>query len=95
MNRDNISLRLPEQEEEEEPDFTMYLMDISYFSGKLETYFRWQGLRWRRVEATWSQLARLKLAAGTSQVPLVWDHVAGEWLRDTTAIMDHLEQAGR
>ena len=43
MNEDHISLKLPrEKEESEEKEFTMYVMDISYFSGKLECYFNFQ-----------------------------------------------------
>ena len=49
MNEDHISLKLPpekekekESEESEEKEFTMYVMDISYFSGKLECYFNFQ-----------------------------------------------------
>ena len=44
VNHDHISLKLPEKEgeKERETNFKMYVMDISYFSGKLETYFRYQ-----------------------------------------------------
>ena len=43
MNRDHISLKLPKEERESgEDEFTMYVMDISYFSGKLECYFNYQ-----------------------------------------------------
>ena len=46
MNEDHISLKLPrekeDKEESEEKEFTMYVMDISYFSGKLECYFNFQ-----------------------------------------------------
>ena len=43
MNRDHISLKLPQDERgESEEEFTMYVMDISYFSGKLESYFNYQ-----------------------------------------------------
>ena len=45
MNKDHISLKLPREEgerEEKEDEFTMYVMDISYFSGKLESYFNYQ-----------------------------------------------------
>ena len=43
MNEDHISLKLPpEKEEKESEEFTMYVMDISYFSGKLECYFNFQ-----------------------------------------------------
>ena len=49
MNEDHISLKLPREkekvkEESEEKEFTMYVMDISYFSGKLECYFNFQVL---------------------------------------------------
>ena len=44
MNSDHISLKLPLKEEgkSEEDEFTMYVMDLSYFSGKLECYFNYQ-----------------------------------------------------
>ena len=46
MNEDHISLKLPREKDEkdqmEEKEFTMYVMDISYFSGKLECYFNFQ-----------------------------------------------------
>ena len=43
MNRDHISLKLPREERESgEDEFTMYVMDLSYFSGKLECYFNYQ-----------------------------------------------------
>ena len=46
MNKDHISLKLPrvkdKENESEEKEFTMYVMDISYFSGKLECYFNFQ-----------------------------------------------------
>ena len=42
MNEDHISLKLPREKEKEEKEFTMYVMDISYFSGKLECYFNFQ-----------------------------------------------------
>ena len=42
MNEDHISLKLPREKEKEEKEFTMYVMDISYFSGKLECYFNFK-----------------------------------------------------
>ena len=44
MNSDHISLKLPLKGERksEEDEFTMYVMDLSYFSGKLECYFNYQ-----------------------------------------------------
>jgi len=94
MNRDHISLVLPRDKEEkqEDTDFTLYVMDLSYFSGKMEAYFRYQDLNWDRVEPSLSALGSIKLKSGTSQVPLVWDSKAGLWLRDTTYIMQYLEE---
>jgi len=94
MNRDHISLKLPREEgesDEREEEFTMYVMDLSYFSGKLECYFNYQGLKWGREEPSWVELGKLKHQAGTSQVPLVRDNIEGAWLRDTTSIIHHLE----
>mgnify|MGYP007045164530 CR=1 FL=1 len=31
-----------EEKKSEEDEFTMYVMDLSYFSGKLECYFNYQ-----------------------------------------------------
>ena len=43
MNKDHISLKLPREEREsKEDEFTMFVMDVSYFSGKLECYFNFQ-----------------------------------------------------
>ena len=43
MNKDHISLKLPRDERErKEAEFTMFVMDVSYFSGKLECYFNFQ-----------------------------------------------------
>ena len=39
----HISLKLPRDEREsKEGEFTMFVMDVSYFSGKLECYFNFQ-----------------------------------------------------
>ena len=91
---DHISLKLDQdrQNQPSNPDFVLYLMDLSYFSGKLETYFRYQDFNFRRVEPLLSQLGEIKKETGTSQVPLVYDKKRGEWLRDTTYIIEHMER---
>ena len=37
-------------------DFILYVMDISYFSGKMELYCRYKELNFMRVEPTFSEL---------------------------------------
>jgi hypothetical protein len=35
---------------------TAFVMDVSYFSGKLEAYLRYQGIAYDRVEVGWRRL---------------------------------------
>jgi glutathione S-transferase len=83
--------------DEKERDFKLLVMDVSYFSGKLESYFRYKELSFDRVEPTLRELAQIKEKfTGTMQVPLVFDSRAGtkeeeRWLRDTTPIIEYLE----
>ena len=39
------------------PGYRVYLMDVSYFSGKLEAYLRYKEIPFERVEVGWRQLA--------------------------------------
>jgi len=91
---DHISLKLDEDrlKDHTNPDFYLYLMDLSYFSGKLEMYFRYQDFNFKRVEPPLTELGEIKKETGTSQVPLVLDNKRGEWLRDTTYIIQHMEK---
>jgi len=90
---DHISLKLPnkEQENKADPDFLLYVMDLSYFSGKLEAYFRYQDFNFKRIEPLVSELAEIKKETGTSQVPLVFDNIKKQWLRDTTYVIEYME----
>ena len=99
---DHISLKLEKKtvendidKEDHNPDYLLYLLDISYFSGKLESYFRYQDLGFARVEPKISELGDIKKLTGTSQVPLVFDNVNKTWLRDTTYIIQHFEDEGK
>lgn len=73
--------------------YELYLMDVSYFSGKLESYFNFSELGYIRIEATLNELAEIKLNhCGMAQVPLVYDRKEKIWLRDSTSIILHLEK---
>ena len=39
-----------------EPRFTLNVMNMSYFSGKLECYFRYKEIPYVRNEVSWSSL---------------------------------------
>ncbi len=74
------------------PPYRLYVLDVSYFSGKLEAYFRWKEIPFERIEATWRQInTRLLPHTGIARVPLV-QTPDGTWLQDTTPIIDWLEQ---
>lgn len=67
-------------------------MDISYFSGKLECYFNFKELEYRRLEPSLAELERIgREHTGSSQVPLVYDSLTDTWLRDTTPIIERFE----
>ncbi len=85
--------------QEAPPDFKLYVMDISYFSGKLECYLRFKDVHFKREEPTLARLAAIGArCTGSAQVPLLEDlrplrAGAGSsvWLRDTTPIIELLE----
>ncbi len=71
--------------------YTAYVMDVSYFSGKFEAYLRYKEIPYQRVEASWWQVSGLILAAtGLAKVPVVRT-AEGEWLQDTTPMIDWFE----
>ncbi|MBX3023549.1 glutathione S-transferase [bacterium] len=71
--------------------YTLYGMDVSYFTGKLEAYLRYKRVPYRRVEATWRILiGPLRRHTGVAKVPVV--HTPeGDWLQDSTPIIDWFE----
>jgi glutathione S-transferase len=71
--------------------YTLYGMDVSYFTGKLEAYLRYKRVPYRRVEATWRILmGPLRRHTGVAKVPVV-ETPAGEWLQDSTPMIDWFE----
>jgi hypothetical protein len=52
--------------------YRAYVLDVSYFSGKLEAYLRYEEIPFERVEPTWRQLQwKLLRHTGIARVPLV------------------------
>jgi glutathione S-transferase len=79
-------------------DFKLFTMDLSYFSGKLEMYLRYKEISFERIELSAAQFETILYhQSGTEQVPQLYDQRlttldCHRWLRDTTAIIEHLEQ---
>ena len=81
--------RMPSQPRD--PDYRVYLMDVSYFSGKLEAYLRYKEIPFERVEVGWRQLGREVFPnTGIMKVPVV-ETAGGDWLQDSTPIIDWME----
>jgi len=71
--------------------YRVYLMDVSYFSGKLEAYLRYKEIPYERVEVGWRQLGRDVFPnTGMLKVPVV-ETADGDWLQDSTPIIDWME----
>ena len=74
----------------EEDVYTMYGMGCSYFTGKLEAYFQAKGLPFCSVELTRGQMERCGAETGVVQLPCI-ETPDGEWMTDTSAIIEHFE----
>jgi len=73
------------------PRYRVYVMDVSYFSGKLEAYLRYKCIPYERVEVGWRELStRVRRHTGLARVPVV-ETSDGRWLQDTTPILDWME----
>ena len=71
---------------------TVYVMDISYFSGKVEAYLRYQEVPYRRVEASLAPLIlEVGRATGVMQVPAI-RLADGRWLRESSAMLRWFEE---
>ena len=71
--------------------FKAYVIDVSYFSGKLEAYLRYKEIPFERIEVSWQDVVRvLGKHTGIARVPAV-ETPDGEWLYDTTPMLDWFE----
>ncbi len=72
-------------------DYTLYVMYISYFSGKMQAYLRYKEIPHRTLEPKWGEILNLLYTnTGLMKVP-VMRTPAGEWLADTTPMIDWFE----
>lgn len=65
-------------------------LDLSYFTGKLEAYLRNKGLPYELIEMDTRDFKRCGKATGVAQMPQV-EWLDGQWLSDTTLIIEFLE----
>lgn len=67
--------------------FRAYVMDVSYFSGKLEAFLRYKEIPFERIEAGVPQLLDpVYTHTGLMKVPAV-ECANGQWLKDTTPML--------
>ena len=67
---------------------TVYLADMSYFSGKMEAYLRYMEIHCeRRLATSKSMLKEVLPARGLMNVPVV-RLADGRWLKDTTPMIE-------
>ncbi|MGJ8670926.1 MAG: glutathione S-transferase family protein [Oceanococcus sp.] len=71
--------------------YTLYKMDISYFSGKLEAYMRYKQIPYTTVTGTAAVLDELYRYTGVKKVPAVRT-ADNQWLFDTTPTITWFEQ---
>ena len=70
---------------------TLYGSNISYFTGKMENYFRIRGIPYRFKSMQFPRMERqLKREIGVSQMPAV-QLSDGRWLTDTTKMIEWFE----
>ena len=73
-------------------DYQMYGWELSYFSGKLRGYLRFKNLNFSEKTVNVLDLTRrIPKATGAQVMPVIKTR-DGEWLQDTTIIIEQLEQ---
>ena len=70
--------------------YTLHGLKLSYFTGKLEAYFRAKGIPFDYVEMDLADFRRCARATGIAQMPQV-ETPSGGWMTDTTDIIAHFE----
>ncbi len=72
--------------------FKVYLADVSYFSGKLESYMRYKEIPFERVAINASTgVSEVYANTGIRKVPAV-ESADGKWLKETTNMIDWFEE---
>ncbi len=72
--------------------FTLFLYDVSYYSGKIEMVMRYKEVEFKRVELTLPQTYPvLFLNTGVMKVPAV-KTAEGRWLKDSTPMIDWFDR---
>ena len=71
---------------------TLYGSSISYFAGKMETYFRVKGIAYRNQAMNRALMTRSERETGVFQLPSV-ELADGRWMTDTTRMIQWFEQA--
>lgn len=72
--------------------YIVHGLDLSYFTGKLEAYFRGKGIPYVLKEMTTRSFRDCARATGVQQMPQV-ECPDGTWFTDTTLIIQHFEKA--
>lgn len=74
----------------ETTELTVYGATVSYYTGKLEGYFRYKEIPYRFVPISPTILRRLARETGTDQIPAV-ELPDGRFMTDTTPVIDWFE----
>ena len=73
-------------------NYTFYSWEVSYFGGKLRSYLRQKQIPYAEVPPSiWGYYVTLPRHTGVPAIPVLVTP-AGEWLQDTSAIIDVMEQ---
>jgi glutathione S-transferase len=70
--------------------YRLHGLKLSYFTGKLEAYFRAKGVPFDYIEMDLADFRRCARATGIAQMPQV-ETPSGGWMTDTTDIIAHFE----
>ena len=76
----------PKTRDREEAPYRLHGLKLSYFTGKLEAYFRVKGVAFEFVDMDTADFRRCARETGIAQMPQV-QAPDGRWLTDTTAII--------
>ncbi len=71
--------------------FTLWGWHLSYYTGKVLCYLRYKKIPHTHTPVTmWTLMGRIKRKTGSAVMPVLTTP-QGEWLQDSSAIIDHLE----